>query len=101
MMGGGTFILLKAGRPWPESAKQAEIRLAFLLKMLQIAHFGTAALGSGRKGHPMVAINAIPLDMANHCSLCYRVHSFNPAIGAVLCRQKRGKGLYKYSCLIL
>ncbi len=42
-MGGGTFILLKAGRPWPESAKQAEIRLAILLKMLQIAHFGTAA----------------------------------------------------------
>jgi hypothetical protein len=34
MMGGGTFILLKAGRPWPESAKQAEIRLAILLKML-------------------------------------------------------------------
>jgi hypothetical protein len=33
-MGGGTFILLKAGRPWPESAKQAEIRLAILLKML-------------------------------------------------------------------
>ena len=44
MMGGGTFILLKAGRPWPESAKQAEIRLAVLLKMLQIAHFGTEAL---------------------------------------------------------
>src|SRR5258705_2110549 len=41
MMGGGTFILLKAGRPWPESAKQTEIRLAILLKMLQIAHFGT------------------------------------------------------------
>jgi hypothetical protein len=43
-MGGGTFILLKAGRPWPESAKQAEIRLVVLLKMLQIAHFGTEAL---------------------------------------------------------
>ena len=40
-MGGGAFILLKAGRPWPESAKQTEIRLAILLKMLQTAHFGT------------------------------------------------------------
>ena len=58
-MGGGTFILLKVGRPWPESAKQAEIRLAILLKMLQIAHFGTAAVPNGRKGHPMVAISAI------------------------------------------
>jgi hypothetical protein len=34
MMGGGTFILLKAGRPWPESAKQTEIRLAILLKIV-------------------------------------------------------------------
>ena len=58
-MGGGTFILLKAGRPWPESAKQAEIRLAILLKMLQMAHFGTAALANGRKGHPMVVLTAI------------------------------------------
>jgi hypothetical protein len=40
MMGGGAFILLKAGRPWPESAKQAEIRLANLLKILSIAPFG-------------------------------------------------------------
>ena len=49
MMGGETFILLKAGRPWPESAKQAEIRLAILLKMLQIAHFGTAPSLTGEK----------------------------------------------------
>jgi hypothetical protein len=39
MMGGVAFILLKAGRRWPESAKQAEIRLATLLKILQIALF--------------------------------------------------------------
>jgi hypothetical protein len=58
MMGGGTSILLKVGRPWPESAKQAEIRLAVLLKMLQIAHFGTEALASGRKGHPTVVLTA-------------------------------------------
>jgi hypothetical protein len=34
MMGGGAFILLKTGRNRPKSAKQAEIRLAFLLKIL-------------------------------------------------------------------
>ena len=44
MMEAGLLILLKAGRPWPESTKQTEIRLAILLKMLQIAHFGTEAL---------------------------------------------------------
>jgi hypothetical protein len=35
-MGGGAFILLKTGRRGPESAKQAERRLAGLLKILQI-----------------------------------------------------------------
>jgi hypothetical protein len=30
------FVLLKAGRPQPKSAKQAEIRLADLLKILWI-----------------------------------------------------------------
>jgi hypothetical protein len=34
MMGGGRFILLKVSRNRPESAKQAEIRLAILLKIL-------------------------------------------------------------------
>jgi hypothetical protein len=37
MMGGGAFTLLKAGRPWPKSAKQVEIRLAILPKILRIA----------------------------------------------------------------
>jgi hypothetical protein len=37
MMGGGAFIPLKVGHPWPETAKQAEIRLANLLKILRIA----------------------------------------------------------------
>jgi hypothetical protein len=39
MMGEGAFILLKGGRRWRKSAKQAEIRLAILLKILQIAGF--------------------------------------------------------------
>jgi len=37
MMGGGAFILLKVGHLWPKTAKQAEIRLANLLKILHIA----------------------------------------------------------------
>ena len=39
-MGGGAFILLKVGHCWPETAKQAEIRLANLVKILRIAGFG-------------------------------------------------------------
>jgi len=40
MMGGGTFILLKAGRASPESAKQAERRLTGLLKILRSRRLG-------------------------------------------------------------
>jgi hypothetical protein len=40
MMGGRAFILLKAGCIRPESAKQPEIRLANLLKILPIARSG-------------------------------------------------------------
>jgi hypothetical protein len=39
MMGGGAFLLLKAGDSRPESSKQAEIRLAILLKILGIRLF--------------------------------------------------------------
>ena len=38
-MGGGAFLLLKAGDSRPESSKQAEIRLAILLKILHIRLF--------------------------------------------------------------
>jgi hypothetical protein len=51
MMGGGAFILLKVGHPWPESTKQAEIRLANLLKILYIAWRKPR---QGLKGHAMV-----------------------------------------------
>jgi hypothetical protein len=50
-MDGGAFSLLKADRLGPETAKQAEIRLANLLKILAIAvFFGLGSLartGSG------------------------------------------------------
>ena len=69
MMGGGAFILLKAGRPRPESAKQAEIRLAILLKMLQIAHFGTAALANDENDIRWLYRPLFPRNMANHSEL--------------------------------
>jgi hypothetical protein len=37
MMGGVAFYLLKTGRGGQETAKQAQIRLAILLKILRIA----------------------------------------------------------------
>jgi hypothetical protein len=37
MMRSAAFVLLKAGLAGPESAQQAEIRLAFLLKILPMA----------------------------------------------------------------
>jgi hypothetical protein len=36
MMGGGAFVLLKTAAFPPQSAKQAEIRLAILRKVLRI-----------------------------------------------------------------
>jgi hypothetical protein len=39
MMSAGSFIRLKAGRSRPESAKQAEIRLAIFLQILRIGRF--------------------------------------------------------------
>jgi hypothetical protein len=54
MMGGGAFILLKVGHPWPETAKQAEIRLANLLKILPIAGFGGENTSQGGKRRAMV-----------------------------------------------
>ena len=47
-MGGGTFIWLKAGRGVLESAKQAEIGLANLLKILSIVRH-TARSEGGRR----------------------------------------------------
>ena len=48
MMGGGAFVLLKAGRGGPKTAKQVEIRLAILLKILRIE--GLQATEGPRQG---------------------------------------------------
>jgi hypothetical protein len=79
-MGGGAFILLKSGPAGPETAKQTEIHLANLLKILQITRFfcGPSPRQS-LKGHAMVVFAAISGDMANcpgSAPLCYLDHSF-------------------------
>jgi hypothetical protein len=53
-MGGGAFILLKAGRLGQESAKQAENPLASLLKVLHIACPGRKFARRGPEPHAMV-----------------------------------------------
>jgi hypothetical protein len=58
MMGGGTSVLLNGGRAWLETAKQTEIRLAILLKMLQIVILGQEGR-AGVKRHPTVVFTAI------------------------------------------
>jgi hypothetical protein len=64
MMGGRAFILLKVGPSGPKSAKQAEIRLAYLLKILRISCFGAKAPRRDRR-RIATAPAPIPLDMDN------------------------------------
>lgn len=63
-MGGGAFILLKTGRRGPGSAKQAEIRLASLLKILRIASFPSPLAMMGRDSLRLY-LRQFPLDMPN------------------------------------
>ena len=48
-MGGGAFVLLKTGRYRPESAKQAEIRLAILPKVLRIGRSRRETMPGGQR----------------------------------------------------
>ena len=65
-MGGGAFLLLKTGDSRPESSKQAEIRLAILLKILRIPPV-LQAEGLAREGMDMqwLYFQRFPLGMAN------------------------------------
>jgi hypothetical protein len=66
MMGGGAFIWLKAGSQVQESAKQAEIRLAGLLKILHIARSATKnALAEGARHMQWLCRGGFLPDMAN------------------------------------
>jgi len=64
MMGGGAFILLKVGHPWPETAKQAEIRLANLLKILRDRRIWRRKHLARRKRTCDGCISRFPRDMA-------------------------------------
>ena len=65
-MGGAAFILLKAGLSGPETAKQAKIRLAVLLKILHIRPFRRRkALAKGGTDMQWLYLRRFPLDMAN------------------------------------
>jgi hypothetical protein len=66
MMGRGAFILLKIGLLGLESAKQTEIRLAILPKILWIGGVGRPKpLANGAKDMQWSCFHQLPLDMAN------------------------------------
>jgi hypothetical protein len=65
-MGGGAFLLLKAGDSRPESSKQTEIHLAVLLKILHIRLFRRRkALAREATDMQWLYLQRFPLDMAN------------------------------------
>jgi hypothetical protein len=91
MMGGRAFILLKVGSNRPESSKQAEIRLAYLLKILPIRDFGRRVLSQNGKdgGWPDFCRTWI---IRENARICYLDHSFAVKIGAVSCNGKQERG---------
>jgi hypothetical protein len=64
-MGGGTFSPLKAGRAAPEKAKQAEIPVAGLRKILDIPVRVTKNPSQKREAQAAVVSGVVPQDMAN------------------------------------
>jgi hypothetical protein len=87
MMSGGAFIPLKTGRYRPESAKQAKIGIAILLRILRIGRCraGGQPIASGRYGHAMVVWSEFRQLwlICPATPLCYLDHSLNAEIGAV------------------
>jgi len=81
MMGGRAFILLKAGHRAAETVKQAEIRLASLLKILHTTRSGGESRGDFR---------SVWLIRRNR-PLCYLDHSIGAEIGAVSCKEMQVK----------
>jgi hypothetical protein len=94
MMGGGAFILLKAPRGGPKTAKQVEIRLAILLKILAIA---ARPAPKPEPGPIMAGLARFNVDfrwiwlIAANPSICYLNHSFRAKIDAVSCKAVQGK----------
>lgn len=88
-MGGVAFNLLKTGSSGPESAKQAEILLADLLKILRIAWSRAPSRPAmAQEGTLRLYLRRFRPDMANSgriASFCYPDHSFCSGTGAVFC----------------
>ena len=86
-MGGAAFNLLKTGRSGPESAKQAEILLADLLKILRITWSrAPGRLAMAQEDILRLCLRRFRPDMANSgriASFCYPDHSFCSGTGAV------------------
>jgi hypothetical protein len=59
MMWVGALIPFNGVRPWLESAKQGEVLLAVLVKMLQISHFGTGDPRRAEKGRSRLYFRGI------------------------------------------
>jgi hypothetical protein len=85
MMGGRAFILLNRGQSGPKSAKQAEIRLAILPKILRVVRFsGLKSLARGAmtcKGRWRGDFRQIWL-ICHKATLCYLDHTFGTKISA-------------------
>jgi hypothetical protein len=64
MMGGGAFLLLKAGLIGPKTGKQVETRVAILLKVLPIR--GKPARTTQKIAWGLY-LGHVPPDMANLC----------------------------------
>jgi hypothetical protein len=93
-MGGGAFIRLKTGQKRPESAKQAEIGLANLHKILWIGLRGD----ENRRAKPgrtfRSCMGGLPPDMANSWGIsryCKLDHNVCWETGAVCCKAIQGK----------
>jgi hypothetical protein len=94
MMGGRAFILLKAGRRAAETVKQAEIRLASLLKILHNTRSGGESPLARRDKDPRRLcrgdFRSVWLIRRNR-PLCYLDHSIGAEIGAVSCKEMQVK----------
>ena len=94
MMGGAAFILLKAGLSGPKTAKQAEIGVAGLLKILAIClRRGQTSLAMGAKYVQWLCwrdFRWIWL-ICRDDGFCYLNHSFSREIGAVCCKEMQDK----------
>ena len=93
-MSGGAFILLKGSRIGPNTAKQAEIHLVNLLKILSIPVSAGQTPPPGPNG---TGDGCICWDFCGTCLIvrnrpgCYLDHSFCSEIGAVSCKGAQGK----------